>query len=258
MREAVAHQLLVPDGPDGYAFRHALLREAVYNDLLPGERTRLHARLAALLSGVPGAAAELAHHSLASHDVPGAFTASIRAGEEAHRIGAPAEAHQHYDQALALWDRVPDAELLAGMSRGKLGLRSALAAAASGDVPRAVHLLRRIRALARRRPTAGCRRDDDPSCAAGSGSGSPTTCCRARTGSGSPRRSTVARDTVHETPHDPPTWYLARAMATYAIALMVAHDDDEALGLGAAGPRGRAGSRARGPSRRTRWSRSAS
>src|SRR5215472_13012854 len=164
VREAVAHQLLVPDGADGYAFRHALLREAVYNDLLPGERTRLHARLAALLSDVPGAAAELAHHSLASHDVPGAFSASIRAGEEAHRIGAPAEAHQHYDQALALWDRVPDAEALAGMSRGKLGLRSALAAAASGDVPRAVHLLRRIRTLlAGQAGKPGAVIDDDPS-----------------------------------------------------------------------------------------------
>ena len=28
---------------DGYAFRHALLAEAVYDDLLPGERVRLHA-----------------------------------------------------------------------------------------------------------------------------------------------------------------------------------------------------------------------
>ena len=50
VRELVAHQLLVPDGPDGYRFRHALLREAVYGDLLPGERTRLHGRFAALLS----------------------------------------------------------------------------------------------------------------------------------------------------------------------------------------------------------------
>ena len=44
VREAVAHQLLVPDGTHGYTFRHALLREAIYADLLPGERTRLHAR----------------------------------------------------------------------------------------------------------------------------------------------------------------------------------------------------------------------
>ena len=75
VREAVANQLLVPDGEEGYAFRHALLREAAYGDLLPGERTRLHARLAELLSdevrlsSVPGTAAELAHHSLASHDM---------------------------------------------------------------------------------------------------------------------------------------------------------------------------------------------
>ena len=31
----------------GYSFRHALIREAVYNDLLPGEGERLHARFAA-------------------------------------------------------------------------------------------------------------------------------------------------------------------------------------------------------------------
>src|SRR6201999_208094 len=114
VREAVGQQLLAPDGPDGYRFRHALLREAVYGDLLPGERTRLHARLASLLAGVPGAAAELAHHSMASHDIPGAFAASLRAGAEAERLGAPAEAHRHYDQALALWERVAEPGKTAG------------------------------------------------------------------------------------------------------------------------------------------------
>src|SRR6202000_2260402 len=106
VREAAGHQLLAPDGPDGYRFRHALLREAVYGDLMPGERTRLHARLASLLTGVPGAAAELAHHSMLSHDIPGAFAASVQAGVEAERLGAPAEAHRHYDLALELWLRV--------------------------------------------------------------------------------------------------------------------------------------------------------
>ena len=116
---------------------------------MPGERTRLHARLAALLAtrapGTPGVAAQLAHHSLASHDIPGAFAASIQAGREAHHLGAPAEAHRHYDQALALWDRVANAEKLAGMTWGTLSLRSATAAAHAGDVPRAVQLLRRLR-----------------------------------------------------------------------------------------------------------------
>src|SRR6202012_3324724 len=129
VREAAGHQLLAPDGPEGYRFRHALLREAVYGDLMPGERTRLHARLASLLADVPGAAAELAHHSMASHDIPGAFAAPVRAGAEAERIGAPAEAHRHYDLALELWVRVAGAEQAAGMTRAKLGLKSALAAA---------------------------------------------------------------------------------------------------------------------------------
>src|ERR1017187_8095102 len=100
VREAVAHQLLVPDGGAGYAFRHALLREAIYADLLPGERTRLHAGVAGLLrdewrlAEVPGSAAELAQHSLASHDIPGAFAASILAAREAERLAAPAGAHR--------------------------------------------------------------------------------------------------------------------------------------------------------------------
>ena len=228
VREAAGHQLLAPDGPDGYRFRHALLREAVYADLMPGERTRLHARLAGLLNGVhstgkPGAAAELAHHSMASHDIPGAFAASVRAAAAAERLGAPAEAHRHYDLALELWVRVEGAERLAGMTRGKLGLKSALAAATSGDVPRAVHLLRRIR-------------DWVP------GEAGPAEIAELRCRVGErlayhllqgentqwyAEALDVAEATVRQTP-DEPTWYRARAMATYAIALMAAHRYDDA------------------------------
>jgi DNA-binding CsgD family transcriptional regulator len=122
----------------GYAFRHALLQEAVYTDLLPGERTRLHAAFARLLTSP----AELAHHHLASHDLAGAFAASIEAGRAAERVGAPAEAHSHYDRALSLWERVDDAARLAGTSRAELAFRSAVMAADSGDKHRAVAQLR--------------------------------------------------------------------------------------------------------------------
>ncbi len=226
VRETVAHQLVVPDGSDGYRFRHALLREAIYADLLPGERTRLHAAMSALLAeehrlAVPGTAAELALHSLASHDIQGAFAASVRAGLEAEELGAPAEAHRHFDQALALWERVDAPEQTAGMSRGKLGLESASMAAASGDVDRAVHLLRRLRQLIADAPEAqgtslpvrvGERlayylmNQDDPKA--------------------EDEAIEVARMTVEASPADPPTWYHARALATYAQTLLIPDNGD--------------------------------
>jgi DNA-binding NarL/FixJ family response regulator len=228
VRESVTNHLLVRDGVDGYTFRHALLREAVYNDLLPGERTRLHGQLSVLLSGVPGAAAELAHHSLASHDVPGAFTASIRAGEEAHRLGAPAEAHQHYDQALALWDRVDDAASIAGMSRGELGLKSATAAFAAGNVPRAVHLLRRIRERLAEPRTDGTDGDADPQLRSRVGERLAYFLLQNEDSEAPAEALRVAADTVTRLPAEMPTRFLARAMATYAMAFMVTGDNASA------------------------------
>ncbi|HEX4813317.1 MAG TPA: AAA family ATPase [Nonomuraea sp.] len=139
VREIVSRGLLRVDGI-GYTFRHALLQEAVYTDLLPGERTRLHAAFARLLSEP----AELAHHHLAGHDLAGALAASAEAGRVAERLGAPAEAHSHYDQALSLWDRVDDADRLAGESRSAIAFRSAVMAADSGDNHRAVVQLRAL------------------------------------------------------------------------------------------------------------------
>ncbi|MEV4100706.1 AAA family ATPase [Nonomuraea sp. NPDC049649] len=139
VREIVSRGLLRVRG-HGYAFRHALLQEAVYGDLLPGERTRLHAAFARLLTSP----AELAHHHLAGHDLAGALAASAEAGRQAERLGAPAEAHRHYDRALGLWDRVPGAAGLAGETRETLAFRSAVAAADSGDNQRAVTALRAL------------------------------------------------------------------------------------------------------------------
>src|SRR6266571_5010617 len=219
VREAVANQLLVPDGEEGYAFRHALQREAAYADLLPGERTRLHARLAELLSdevrlsSVPGTAAELAHHSLASHDIPGAFSASVRAGQEAERLAAPAEAHRHFDQALALWERVTNPEKLASMPRGWLAFESATSAAASGDLHRAVLQLRRMLAYV---TTA-----DDPVLVSRANERLAYYLLEIDAHADA---VAAARAAIDALPEDPPRWERARSLATYAQTLLTADD----------------------------------
>ncbi|MBV9792595.1 MAG: AAA family ATPase [Actinobacteria bacterium] len=228
IREAVTQQLLVPDG-DGYSFRHALLREAVEADLLPGERTRLHGVLAGLLAAGeqgtpptmrPGVAAELAHHYLASHDVPGAFAASIQAGREAERLGAPAEAHRHYDQALALWDRVPDAEERGGLGRGHLVLESAHSAAASGDVVRAVH---QLRALWASLPPGA-----DPMLVAKTGERLAHYLFQSDSYQLVQEAAQVARAAIDALPEEPATMTRARAIATYASTLLALGFEDEA------------------------------
>ena len=228
VREAVTHQLLVPDGTEGYVFRHALLREAVYGDLLPGERTRLHGTMSSLLAeeqrlAMPGTAAELAQHCLASHDIPGAFAASVRAGEEAERLGAPAEAHRHYDQALALWERVAEPEKTAGMARGKLGLLSATTAADSGDYERAVHLLRRLRQVLAARAERG-EAEPDILLASRIGERLASYLFLLEDRKAMKEAVEVARTTVDATPAEPPTWQYARAISTYANTLVIEDD----------------------------------
>ena len=112
LREAVEHHVLVPEG-EGYRFRHALVREVIYDDLLPGERTSLHRAIAEALSEHPEAAAggpehvdaELAHHFTVANDLGRAFDASVRAAERAAEATAPTEALQHYERALSLWNQ---------------------------------------------------------------------------------------------------------------------------------------------------------
>src|SRR3954451_16299119 len=147
LAEAVHHHLLVVSDDGRYLFRHALLREAVLADLLPGERVRLHAAVAAYLTANPaaGTAAERAHHARESNDLPGALSASLEAAAEAKRAGAPAEQMQHLEAALALWPAVPDAAARTGRSQVELLLDAAAAARSGGEVPRGIALLRSAR-----------------------------------------------------------------------------------------------------------------
>jgi DNA-binding CsgD family transcriptional regulator/tetratricopeptide (TPR) repeat protein len=132
MRDALAHQFLVIEGRR-CRFRHALVREALYEDLLPGERERLHRAAALALDGSSWAGrqpehtrwATLAYHWDAACDFPQAFPAAVRAGEAAERVGALGEAAAWFERALRLWDRVPDPEHAARMNRAQLLLRAA-------------------------------------------------------------------------------------------------------------------------------------
>ena len=142
-REAVAHQLLVAHTDDTYAFRHALVGEAIYEDLLPGERTALHAALARAMEGDPSAPqAELACHWHGAHDLPRALAASVAAGLESQRLHAPGEALRQLEDALALWDRVPDAAERAGLPRTEVLLAAAAAANDGFESGRAIALQR--------------------------------------------------------------------------------------------------------------------
>ena len=155
LREAVERHILVPvdtDVEEAFIFRHSLLQEAVYCELLPGERARLHGRFADALADADHAvkdsdAAELAYHWYASHDLPRALEASVRAGAEAERMNASADAHAQFERALELWDRVPDAPRRTGLDRIGL-LERAARAAAETMPPRAVGLMQEAVSLA--------------------------------------------------------------------------------------------------------------
>jgi DNA-binding CsgD family transcriptional regulator/tetratricopeptide (TPR) repeat protein len=148
LREALESHLLVVDQTGhGYEFRHALTRDAVYEDMLPGERVRLHAAYGETLAREPGlagddtgVAAALAHHWYAALDLPRALPASVSAGQ-AMASYAPAEAQRHLERALEIWPRVADAEERTGLDQVEVIRLAADAAYQSGAVDRSVSLL---------------------------------------------------------------------------------------------------------------------
>ena len=136
LRTAVDHHTLELAPPDGYGFRHALVGEAVLDDMLPGERTRVHRAFAETLARHPewAKASQRARHAAASGDVQGAVRASLEAGASAFAMGGYREALTHYETVLGWLD---DADA----RRSEVTVLAARAAAAAGDVHRAAALL---------------------------------------------------------------------------------------------------------------------
>ncbi|QMU96962.1 hypothetical protein FVO59_06790 [Microbacterium esteraromaticum] len=118
IREALGGAVLsVRD--DGYGFRHALLREAVHDDLLPGERARLHRAYAEALEerGARCNEAALAFHWHQAHDARRALVAAIAAMDRAKSSFAFSTAARYGELASELWEQVADAAEVTGMSR---------------------------------------------------------------------------------------------------------------------------------------------
>jgi DNA-binding CsgD family transcriptional regulator len=140
--------LLADDDGRGYDFRHALLRQAVLDDLVPDERVALHRAIAQALDASPDTAigidriAELARHWDAAEDAPEALRCSVAAGEQAVLRYAFEAAFAAYERALAWWDVVAHATTSAGRDRVELLFAAANAAGLAGHIGRAADLAR--------------------------------------------------------------------------------------------------------------------
>ncbi len=178
LRDCVDRHVLVADSRGGtYAFRHSLLKEAAYADLLPGEAARLHTAYGRTLfaalgpaartttpteagdgdapaagPGGPGPAvadlAAVAWHLYAAGDDEQALPAALAAAVAAEVACGYAEAQVQYERALELAGRLPAGALNAASGRGGEGFdrmalaeRAAETALLAGDPAGAVELI---------------------------------------------------------------------------------------------------------------------
>ena len=175
LRELVDRGLLLA-ADTGYDFRHALIRQAVYEDLLPAERTSWHARIADLIDTSPGVLpagnrdAELARHAAAAGDLPRALVASWHAAAATGRGDAHVPRLRELERVAELWDAVPQARELTGAD--KLDVLGAIveACADSGEVQRGIKAAGAALALVAPVPDA---RVPDAGRAPGGGTGAP-------------------------------------------------------------------------------------
>ncbi|MFE9257247.1 AAA family ATPase [Streptomyces sp. NPDC006879] len=115
LRSAVGANILqaTPEG-EGYRFRHSLVREAVSDDLLPGERSRINRRFAraleadATLVRAEERAIRLANYWYAAHDPAKALPAVLDASVAARRRHAYSEQLRLLERAIDLWEDAPE------------------------------------------------------------------------------------------------------------------------------------------------------
>jgi predicted ATPase/DNA-binding CsgD family transcriptional regulator len=107
MKELVTAQLVREEAPDQFSFRHALTREAVYAELLAGERRALHRRIAETIeqcvsppSILDAQLVDLASHFYEAGVWSKAAEYGQRAGERALILYSPRAAVEHLTRTL--------------------------------------------------------------------------------------------------------------------------------------------------------------
>ncbi|MGW2641080.1 helix-turn-helix transcriptional regulator [Streptomyces sp. NPDC001348] len=115
LRAAVGANILKPAPTgDGYRFRHSLVREALADDLLPGERSRINRRYAEALEADPALVPadarvmRLASYWYHAHDAAKALPAVLDASVVARRRHAYSEQLRLLERAMELWDTTPE------------------------------------------------------------------------------------------------------------------------------------------------------
>jgi ATP/maltotriose-dependent transcriptional regulator MalT len=145
LRPAVAANVLLAES-DGYAFRHALIREAVHDELLPGEAGQVHSRFAEVIAADPAlvtpgrAPGEQARHWHAARDMPRALVSAWQAAGQARRALAYAEQLAMLSRVLELWDQVPDAAERIGADHVAVLEEAVRAAELAGEDDRGITL----------------------------------------------------------------------------------------------------------------------
>ncbi|SDG46445.1 regulatory protein, luxR family [Sinosporangium album] len=144
LRPAIAANVIQVTDNGAYTFRHALIREAVHEELLPGERIRLHARFAEEIERdrtlvPPGRAAiEIAHHWYAARNDLWALTSAWQAAQKSGAALAYTEQVQMLERVLSLWDKIPDAAERIGADHTSVLERASAAADSGGDMDRSM------------------------------------------------------------------------------------------------------------------------
>ncbi|MEL7974540.1 AAA family ATPase [Isoptericola sp. F-RaC21] len=145
-REAVDAHVLVADA-DGFRFRHALIQESVDAELLPGESRRLHAACASALEEGDRTLARIAaaaDHWWRARLPDRALASAVEVVSAAETYGRTSSAviAAAGERALELWDLVPDAARVAGLSHAALLRHVSVALQDAAQIERAAGLAR--------------------------------------------------------------------------------------------------------------------